>query len=280
MTRPPSRASRRPSADLQPDQRAPEPGLTLGEPQGGRRGLEGAGQVAEPVFAELRDLDPGERANRAAARRESRARPPRHPETVRAAAAAAHAPRACASPSRARPAGSTRRRSRPPPSRTCPAAHRSPADAAATTSHRPGAIRAPRVGRVPRRARRSRARAGRPGRGRCGRDRERGIQAAQRVRMPAGAGKGPRQAGEVAGRRLVPARPRLHSRDRRARAAARASGRPPRCGARRRPARPARRTAGSPGSATGSPSPARRRDAGSRGAPIRPTPGAHPASDA
>ena len=127
----------------------------------------------------------------------------RRRDAGRGAAAAAPGPPASASPSTGRRAGSTRPRPTPRPSRTDPGSPRSPgADAATTTARRPAATRAPRGGPVPAPARRTH------------RSRVAGRWAMPQA-PPPGSGAhrrgGPRrrmraQPGEIAGRRLVPAR--------------------------------------------------------------------------
>ena len=167
-------------------------------------------RVAEAVLAQLRDLDPGDRAQRAARRGRASATPPPTPPSGRAGAARAPAPRrARSSVQRERVPG---RRPRAPGRATRPG--RSPARrasrhaAAASAEVRPASGRPPGVAsaRPARGAAAAATATARTGRASGARRGDRVVQALERLVVAPLARVRPRQAGEVAARRLVAGR--------------------------------------------------------------------------
>ena len=217
--------------------------------------------VAEAVLAQLRDLDPGDRPERATGRGRGLPRLRRlRPSTEPAQHARPFRGEPLVRPARARV---PRRRPRRRPEAAA-AAVRELAPPAATR-RLPAEVRPARrclppgvlVGLLAEQRPRRRRPAERVPHRRGGRHRV--VEALERLVVAPLAGVRPRQPGEVARAAPRAARPAPRTAARRARGAAPASARPSRCGSRPRRARRPGRRAGPRGRSTGSPSPRRRR---------------------
>ena len=221
--------------------------------------------IPEAVLAQLRHLDPGDRARGRRRPPRPSAMPRRPPPSGRAVAAPGPAP-----PPGARPSSGDRLPGRRPPA-TGPSGPprplaRSPRQPARGGARRSAAASAATTTRPAPSSTASRAAAGAtgesartgPGPARRPRARRPGTPAPRRgggpVRRRGPARRGPRGARRGARRAPRTGAPR-------GRAAARASARPSRCGSRRPPARPRARPAARRGRSAGSPSPPRPRRA-------------------